>query len=552
MKSLSDPLETVERTLWALGDHDRARRLSQLRRLFDHRSLRVVVFGEFSRGKSTLINALLGRVVLPAKLVPTTGHSTRLVYSRTEEIRVRDRNKQVTRHPLDRLDEFVLLDAEGSARTDVESLEVAVNHPLLQSGVAIIDTPGVGDRHAQTQRARFAMATGDLILFVLDAKQILSRAEQELAAEWRTLRKPVVLVVNFMNQIDESQRDEIRERVERWSRTNLKRVLERRWFEVNALGALKHALGIRKERPDDDQTVELREALAGCRGERRARLKEQARRGQLLAEVRAARAEIDAVLARLQADQKSLLQHRMLELLAHESRLRALAVLGPEHQSSLAAVAERTLQEAKQQLESGCLARASAPFLEASLESELKTRLFNAIERIERKAAENLACLAEDDFRSLSPMTLREEAELSCKIDPIPAGNDLATEGARFGGAMLAGVLGQLLVPVPGVGAMLGWLVWNLTASDPAAAARQKIEAALPQVREFWDQAAAKVLRQTKSQFAAQLQELNRRVVARIEAAQQLAETSTDELQHRLGLARAADHCEQILGDQPL
>jgi hypothetical protein len=79
--------DTVERTLWALGDDDRAKRLSQLHRHFEAPTSRVAIFGEFSRGKSTLINALLGRIVLPAMLVRTTGHAMRLVYGRTEEHR---------------------------------------------------------------------------------------------------------------------------------------------------------------------------------------------------------------------------------------------------------------------------------------------------------------------------------------------------------------------------------------------------------------------------------------------------------------------------------
>ncbi len=84
--------------------------------------------------------------------------------------------------------------AEGAELDDVEAALADLDLALLRSGVAIIDTPGVGDRHAQTERARFAMATADLVLFVLDARQILSQAEQELAAEWRSLGKPVVLV----------------------------------------------------------------------------------------------------------------------------------------------------------------------------------------------------------------------------------------------------------------------------------------------------------------------------------------------------------------------
>ena len=59
-----------------LSTHMDDLRLRMLRESFDAPELRVVVFGEFSRGKSTLINALLGRSALPAKAMPTTGHVT--------------------------------------------------------------------------------------------------------------------------------------------------------------------------------------------------------------------------------------------------------------------------------------------------------------------------------------------------------------------------------------------------------------------------------------------------------------------------------------------
>ena len=52
------------------------------------RLVSLVVFGEFNRGKSTLVNAILGRVVLLAKLVPTTGHVTTVLWGEEERVRV--------------------------------------------------------------------------------------------------------------------------------------------------------------------------------------------------------------------------------------------------------------------------------------------------------------------------------------------------------------------------------------------------------------------------------------------------------------------------------
>ena len=59
---MAEALANAENDLKGLGEieHD-GKRLSMLRKVYDAPDLRVVIFGEFSRGKSTLINALLGR-----------------------------------------------------------------------------------------------------------------------------------------------------------------------------------------------------------------------------------------------------------------------------------------------------------------------------------------------------------------------------------------------------------------------------------------------------------------------------------------------------------
>jgi len=46
----------------------------------DEHVLRVTVLGEFSTGKSTLINALLGEHLLPTRVTPTTAVITKLVH----------------------------------------------------------------------------------------------------------------------------------------------------------------------------------------------------------------------------------------------------------------------------------------------------------------------------------------------------------------------------------------------------------------------------------------------------------------------------------------
>src|SRR5947209_15347177 len=71
-----------------LGGSSHAEAVRDLAALLQDDSLRVVVFGEFSVGKSTLINALLGQKALPAKAMPTTGHVTRIRFGAPAGVQV--------------------------------------------------------------------------------------------------------------------------------------------------------------------------------------------------------------------------------------------------------------------------------------------------------------------------------------------------------------------------------------------------------------------------------------------------------------------------------
>src|ERR1035438_5334648 len=51
--------------------------------------LRVLVVGEAKRGKSTLVNALLARAVLPAGVTPLTALATTVTYGADEDVEVR-------------------------------------------------------------------------------------------------------------------------------------------------------------------------------------------------------------------------------------------------------------------------------------------------------------------------------------------------------------------------------------------------------------------------------------------------------------------------------
>jgi ribosome biogenesis GTPase A len=110
----------------------------------------IAVLAPFNFGKSTLINALLGKEIMPAKMVRTTGIVIRIKYGKTLTTTIILKSGEVIRSSdAEILKEFAVLNLKGQRREDVVSVEVFYPHPFLKNGVELLDLPGTNDREEQ-------------------------------------------------------------------------------------------------------------------------------------------------------------------------------------------------------------------------------------------------------------------------------------------------------------------------------------------------------------------------------------------------------------------
>ncbi|AEB12348.1 dynamin family protein [Marinithermus hydrothermalis] len=154
----------------------------------------LAVVGEFNSGKSSLLNALLGRELLEVGVTPTTNRIQLIGYGPEPRVEVRG----------------------------PDLAEVWLPHPLLRE-VRLVDTPGTNavlERH-QLLTERF-LPRADLILFVTSADRPFTESERRFLELVRGWGKKLVLVVNKLDLLTPAEAEEVLGYV----RTHVQRALE--------------------------------------------------------------------------------------------------------------------------------------------------------------------------------------------------------------------------------------------------------------------------------------------------------------------------------------
>lgn len=182
------------------------------------RNVLLVVVGEFSRGKSSLVNALMGIELLRYAKEATTAVNTfirALPPGRTERfIKVHFLDGRAPEE-LEWKDAATLerwsteLDkTHADARRQVDHIEIYMAHPLLDQGLVLIDTPGLQSLVAHHESiTRKAIAEAHIAIWVQSAQQLGGNAT-EWAFLSETIRKnfsKFITVVNMWDEVLESR-----------------------------------------------------------------------------------------------------------------------------------------------------------------------------------------------------------------------------------------------------------------------------------------------------------------------------------------------------------
>ncbi|MGB7982129.1 MAG: dynamin family protein [Candidatus Nanopelagicales bacterium] len=165
------------------GRVDLDQHLNETKQRLTAEQIQVVFCGQFKVGKSTMINALLQRAVCPVDADVVTAVPTVVRYADQPEavtyVRTEDGTRISEQHrPLDEIDLLVTEEADPSDPERDRVVEVGLPHRMLRSGLALVDTPGVGgldSAHGFLTLSALRHARG--VVFVTDAAQELTAPE---------------------------------------------------------------------------------------------------------------------------------------------------------------------------------------------------------------------------------------------------------------------------------------------------------------------------------------------------------------------------------------
>ena len=247
-------LAQVLRTASALLPHEEAERHQRIRelqaRLAEDR-FNLVVVGRFSRGKSSLMNAVLGHDWLPTGLVPLTSVITTVTYGTRPDVvlEYQDRGFR-SKIELQALADHITQAGNPGNIKKIKVAEVHLPAEILRRGFFFVDTPGLGSSIAENTRTTEGfLPEADAFLVVTGYESPLSEDEARFLRSVSGSSRRVFIVLNKQDTVDPAQRGQALAYVE----DQIRNLFERDRPSIFSISARD---GLKGKKKQDSQLLE--------------------------------------------------------------------------------------------------------------------------------------------------------------------------------------------------------------------------------------------------------------------------------------------------------
>ena len=205
----------------------------------ENQKITISVIGQFKRGKSMLVNSILGDKILPIGIVPVTAVVTTIEHGERAAT-VRFDNGIIKEIPFEDMSDYINEQSNSDNHLGVRQVAVYSPSDFLEGGITLVDTPGVGSVHQKnTDEAYAFVKESDAVIFMLSVDSPINQIEVEFLKNAKEFASKFYFVVNKIDTIDE---DDLKEYVD-YCRDLIKRLMEVDSIQLFSVSA-KKGIGI--------------------------------------------------------------------------------------------------------------------------------------------------------------------------------------------------------------------------------------------------------------------------------------------------------------------
>lgn len=193
--------------------------IERLNEKLENMRFQVAVVGEFKRGKTSFINALLRKQILPADVVPATATINRITYGNVPASYIYwNDGRPVEKTEIDQLADYITKLTDSSAMQAQNIKEAVVRYPcrFCENNVDLIDTPGMNDDDAMNSVTIRQLSDIDLAIVTLDPNTPVSNTEARFIAQLVESDQicQIVFVVSKMDTVFSMHRERLLKLIE--------------------------------------------------------------------------------------------------------------------------------------------------------------------------------------------------------------------------------------------------------------------------------------------------------------------------------------------------
>jgi GTP-binding protein EngB required for normal cell division len=170
----------------------------------------VVILGQFKAGKSSFINSLIGKDILPVGVIPITTAITRLQYGEAERAVVRHFDGLTTEVPLADIAEFTSEAKNPGNQKNVNVVDIELPSLEEYAGLRLVDTPGLGSvfKYHKSTSENWLPEVGAALL-AISSDRPLSEHDLELIRELTRHTPNIILLLTKADLLTAEQHQEV-------------------------------------------------------------------------------------------------------------------------------------------------------------------------------------------------------------------------------------------------------------------------------------------------------------------------------------------------------